>query len=189
MIDQSLTLPLCQQVPKRGRPRERNKLLIVEVLVTTIITIISIIIVIIFIIFIIFLDVVLIRRRSRALAMTTRGSLIRISRTSLIIKLHRITGRHKWRWRGRHNTSPLLHTVKPLLYVMFPLSTSTTLSKHVVHEKLELARLLALTRGGRREGLGTGGARRSSRRGSGSTMRMRRRSAFSLASSNISCPL
>jgi hypothetical protein len=72
---------------------------------------------------------------------------------------------------------------------MLPLSTSTTLSKHVVHEKLELARLLALTRGGRREGLGTGGARRSSWRQSGSTMRTGSQSAFAPASSNISCPL
>jgi hypothetical protein len=140
---------------KRGRPRKRSKLLIVVVLVITIITVISIII---------FLDVVLIRRRSSALAMTARRSLIRICHTSLIIKLHRVTGRHKWWQRRRHNTSPLLHTVKPLLHVMLPLSTSATLSKHVVHEKLELARLLALTRGERREGLGTSGARRSSKR-------------------------
>jgi hypothetical protein len=131
---------------KRGRPRKRSKLLIIVVLVITIITVISIIIVIIF------LDVVLIRRRSSALAMTARRSLICICRTSLIIKLHRVTGRHKRWWRRRHNTNPLLHTVKPLLHVMLPLSTSATLSKHVVHEKLELARLLALTRGGRREG-------------------------------------
>jgi hypothetical protein len=143
---------------KRGRPRQRkrSKLLIIVVLVITIITVISLIIVIIF------LDVVLIRRRSSALAMTARRSLIRICRISLIIKLHRVTGRHKRRWRRGHNTSPLLHTVKPLLHVMLPLSTSATLSKHVVHEKLELARLFALTRGGRREGLSTGGARRSS---------------------------
>jgi hypothetical protein len=71
---------------KRGRPRKRSKLLIVVVLVITIVTTISIIIVIIF------LDVVLILRRSSALAMTVRRKLIRICRTSLIIKLHRVMG-------------------------------------------------------------------------------------------------
>jgi hypothetical protein len=141
---------------KRGRLRERSKLVIVVVLVITIIAIISIII------GVIFLDVVLILRRDRALATTVRRSLICKCCTSLIIKLHGVTGRHI-RWgRRRHNTSPLLHAIETLLHVMLPLSTSTTLSKHVVHEKLKLARLLALARGGRSEWLGTSGAGRSS---------------------------
>jgi hypothetical protein len=66
---------------KRGRLRERSKLVIGVVLIIAIIAIISIII------DVIFLDVVLILRRGRALATTVRRSLICKCRTSLIIKV------------------------------------------------------------------------------------------------------
>jgi hypothetical protein len=125
---------------KRGRPCEKGKLVIVIVLVITIIAIISIII------DVIFMDVVLILRRGRALAMMARRSLICKYSTSLIIKLHRVMGRHILWQRRRHNTSSLLHVIETLLHVMLSLSTSTTLSKDVVHEKLELAGLLALAK-------------------------------------------
>jgi len=72
--------------------------------------------------------------------------------------------------------------IEPLLYVMFVLSTSIALSKHVGHEELELARLL--TRGGRREWLNTRSAKMSRWR---STMvRARAQRTFAFASGYIS---
>ena len=119
------------------------------------VTIITTIVVVV----IIFLDVVLILYSGLALAMRARSSVILIRRTRLIIKSQRITGIQKWWRRRRLDTSLLLQTIEPLLHVMLTLSTSTTLSKHVGHEELELVRLL--TRGGRREWLGTRSMRSS----------------------------
>jgi hypothetical protein len=99
--------------------------------------------------------------------MRARSGLILISLASLIIKSKRITGRHKRRRGRRDNTSLLLKTIEPLLNIMLPLSTSTTLSKHISHEKLELAGLLAFARGGER--LRAGGAGDSRRRRSSTT--------------------
>jgi hypothetical protein len=94
--------------------------------------------------------------------MRARSSLILIGLASLIIKSKRITRRHKQRRRRGDNTSLLLKTIEPLLNIMLPLSTSTTLSKHISHEKLELAGLLAFARGSER--LRTGGAGNNRRR-------------------------
>ena len=105
--------------------------------------------------------------------MRVRRGLIVIGLASLIIKSKRITRRQKRRRRRGDNTSLLLKMIEPLLNIMLPLSTSTTLSKHIGLEKLEHAGLLAFARAGER--LRTGGVGNSGRQRSSTTRTSRRR--------------